>query len=35
VIGDGILFHLEPNKLVYVGRAPSANWIEFHAATGG
>src|SRR5487761_2546384 len=27
VIGDGILFHLEPNKYVYVGRAPSANWI--------
>src|SRR5881227_1774897 len=25
VIGDGILFHLEPNKLVFVGRAPSAN----------
>jgi len=35
VIGDGILFHLEENKLVYVGRAPSANWIQFHAETGG
>jgi vanillate/3-O-methylgallate O-demethylase len=35
VIGDGILFHLEQNKLVFVGRAPSANWIEYHAATGG
>jgi vanillate/3-O-methylgallate O-demethylase len=35
VIGDGILFHLEENKLVFVGRAPSANWIQFHAATGG
>ncbi len=35
VIGDGILFHLETNKAVYVGRAPSANWIEFHAKTGG
>ena len=35
VIGDGILFHLAPNQLVYVGRAPAANWIEFHAATGG
>ena len=35
VIGDGILFHLEPNKLVFVGRAPSANWIMFHAKTGG
>ena len=35
VIGDGILFHLEQNKLVFVGRAPSANWIQFQAATGG
>src|SRR3954464_7874484 len=35
IIGDGILFHLEENKLSYVGRAPSANWIEFHATTGG
>jgi vanillate/3-O-methylgallate O-demethylase len=35
VIGDGILFHMEPNKLVFVGRAPSANWIEFHGETGG
>ncbi|MCC6202076.1 MAG: aminomethyl transferase family protein [Gammaproteobacteria bacterium] len=35
VIGDGILFHLAQNQLVYVGRAPSANWIEYHAATGG
>ncbi len=34
VIGDGILFHLEENKLVFVGRAPSANWIQFHAETG-
>ncbi|MBN1237615.1 MAG: aminomethyltransferase family protein [Gammaproteobacteria bacterium] len=34
VIGDGILFHLEQNKLVFVGRAPSANWIQFHAETG-
>jgi vanillate/3-O-methylgallate O-demethylase len=34
VIGDGILFHLEQNKLVFVGRAPSASWIEFHAQTG-
>jgi vanillate/3-O-methylgallate O-demethylase len=34
VIGDGILFHLEENRLVFVGRAPSANWIQFHAATG-
>jgi vanillate/3-O-methylgallate O-demethylase len=35
VIGDGILFHLRENKFVFVGRAPSANWIEFHAETGG
>ena len=34
VIGDGILFHLEQNKLVFVGRAPSASWIEYHGATG-
>lgn len=35
VIGDGILFNLEENRLVFVGRAPCANWIEFQAATGG
>jgi len=35
VIGDGILFHLAENEVVFVGRAPCANWIEFHAATGG
>jgi len=35
VIGDGILFHLEENKLVFVGRAPSASWIQFHAETSG
>ena len=35
VIGDGILFHLEENKLVFVGRAPSANWIQFHGDTAG
>jgi vanillate/3-O-methylgallate O-demethylase len=35
VIGDGILFHLEQNSLVFVGRAPTANWLEFHATTGG
>jgi vanillate/3-O-methylgallate O-demethylase len=35
VIGDGILFHLAQNQLVYVGRAPAANWLEFHGATGG
>jgi vanillate/3-O-methylgallate O-demethylase len=35
VIGDGILFHLAENQLVFVGRAPTANWIQFHGETGG
>jgi vanillate/3-O-methylgallate O-demethylase len=35
VIGDGILFYLAENEFVYVGRAPAANWIQFHAETGG
>jgi vanillate/3-O-methylgallate O-demethylase len=35
VIGDGILFYLAENELVFVGRAPTANWIEFHGETGG
>ena len=35
VIGDGILFYLAENEFVFVGRAPSANWIQFQAATGG
>ncbi len=34
-IGDGILFHLEENRFVYVGIPPAANWIQFHAQTGG
>ena len=35
VIGDGILFYLAENEFVYVGRAPAANWLMFHAETGG
>jgi vanillate/3-O-methylgallate O-demethylase len=35
VIGDGILFYLAPESFVFVGRAPAANWINFHAQTGG
>ncbi|MCG2620941.1 aminomethyl transferase family protein [Arthrobacter sp. I2-34] len=35
VIGDGILFHEEEDQLVYVGRAPAANWLLYHAETGG
>jgi vanillate/3-O-methylgallate O-demethylase len=35
VIGDGILFYTAPDELLFVGRAPSVNWIQFHAETGG
>ncbi|CAN5486836.1 aminomethyltransferase family protein [soil metagenome] len=35
VIGDGILFYLAEEQFVYVGRAPAANWLMYHAATGG
>ncbi|WP_417562092.1 vanillate/3-O-methylgallate O-demethylase [Microbacterium sp.] len=35
VIGDGILFHEAENDYVYVGRNPGANWLQFHAETGG
>ncbi|MDB6091324.1 MAG: hypothetical protein JWN85_4108 [Gammaproteobacteria bacterium] len=34
VIGDGILFNLAQNELLFVGRAPSVNWIQFQAETG-
>src|SRR5262245_40751842 len=35
VIGDGILFHLDQDELLFVGRTPTVNWIQFHAETGG
>lgn len=35
VIGDGILFYLAEEEFVYVGRAPAANWLMYHAQTGG
>ncbi|MFI8594449.1 aminomethyl transferase family protein [Microbacterium sp. NPDC078428] len=35
VIGDGILFREGEDDYVYVGRAPAANWLQFHAETGG
>lgn len=35
VIGDGILFYLAEDELLYVGRAPAANWLTFQAKTGG
>jgi glycine cleavage system aminomethyltransferase T len=34
VIGDAILFHLEPNTFNLVGRPPALNWVQFHVATG-
>jgi vanillate/3-O-methylgallate O-demethylase len=34
VIGDGILFYLEKDELVFVGRAPTVNWLQFHAESG-
>ncbi len=35
VIGDGILFYLGKDELLFVGRAPTVNWLQFHAETGG
>jgi len=35
VIGDGILFYTAPEELLFVGRAPSVNWIQFQAESGG
>ena len=35
VIGDGILFYLDKDELLFVGRTPTVNWIQFHAENGG
>ena len=35
VIGDGILFHEDEDRYVYVGRAPAANWLMYHGEAGG
>jgi vanillate/3-O-methylgallate O-demethylase len=35
VIGDGILFHLDEDEYVFVGRVPTVNWLHFNAETGG
>lgn len=35
VIGDGILFRDAEEEFTYVGRSPAANWLQFHAQTGG
>ncbi len=34
VIGDGILFHVDTDELLFVGRAPTVNWLQFHAESG-
>jgi vanillate/3-O-methylgallate O-demethylase len=35
VIGDGILFHLDEEEFVWVGRAPVSNWLTYRAESGG
>jgi vanillate/3-O-methylgallate O-demethylase len=35
VIGDGILFREGEEEFVFVGRAPSANWLMYNIETGG
>ena len=35
VIGDVILFYHAENEFNLVGRAPTVNWVQFHAETGG
>jgi len=34
VIGDVILFHNEDGSMNLVGRAPTLNWVRYHAETG-
>ncbi len=35
VIGDVIMFYLAENEFNLVGRAPTINWVQFHATAGG
>src|SRR5215470_12231308 len=35
VIGDGILFYIDKEELLFVGRAPTVNWLQFQAQTAG
>ncbi|MGZ6545661.1 MAG: vanillate/3-O-methylgallate O-demethylase [Actinomycetota bacterium] len=35
VIGDGILFFLDEDRVSLVGRPSAHNWVQFHAETGG
>jgi vanillate/3-O-methylgallate O-demethylase len=34
VIGDGILFYLDEDKVRLVGRPSAHNWVQYHAETG-
>ena len=34
VIGDGILFYLDTDRVVLVGRPSAHNWVQYHAETG-
>jgi vanillate/3-O-methylgallate O-demethylase len=34
VIGDGILFFLDANRVSLVGRPSAHNWVQYHAETG-
>ena len=35
VLGDGILFYLDKDELVLIGRPSMHNWVQYHAQTGG
>lgn len=35
VIGDGILFYLDKDRLLLVGRPSIHNWVQYHAETSG
>jgi vanillate/3-O-methylgallate O-demethylase len=35
VIGDGILFFVEENSVILVGRPSAHNWVQYHAENGG
>jgi vanillate/3-O-methylgallate O-demethylase len=35
VIGDGILYHLEPERFLLVGNPSTTDWVQFHAERGG
>src|SRR5690348_17190200 len=35
VIGDGILFFLDENRVSLVGRPSAHNWVQYNAETGG